>query len=710
MRIGIDVGGTFTDFVVFDPDDGGLETFKVLSTPEDPAAAVLEGLRRLRPEAYGAEAAEDPAPAASDGPAADPSGRDEIVHGSTVATNAVLERRGAKTALVATRGFRDVLEIGRQARPALYDLFADPPPPLVPAERRFELTERVDRRGEAIVPLAEEELEPLVAAIRETGAESVAVSLLFSFLRPDHEAGVTERLRQAGFHVSASHEVLPEFREYERTSTTALDAYVTPVLDRYLGRLEAALPAAGLRIMQSNGGSAAVAEARRRGVHSVLSGPAGGVVGAVRVARAAGVERVITFDMGGTSTDVSLAVGEPRLAAEGEIAGLPVRVPLIDLHTVGSGGGSVAHVDAGGALRVGPRSAGADPGPACYGRGGREATVTDANLVLGRLPADRFLGGAMALDEGAAREVLERVAAEAGIGGAGALDAAERAALGVLRVAEAHMARALRVISVERGHDPADFTLVSFGGAGGLHAARLARALGIRRVLVPPAASTLSALGMLLAPVARDYVRTVMLPGDVPPAELEARIRPLRERALAELAAEGVPEAEAELRAELDVRYRGQSWELQVPLGPDFLARFHTAHEAAYGHADPAAAVEVVSLRLRAAGERPPPALPEAEPGPPDPSEARIGLRPVVLEAESRGAGDARGAAGSDAGSDAGGGPARLEVPFYAAEALRPGHRIPGPAVIVREDTTVFLAPGDRAEVDRGFRLRIEVP
>ncbi len=695
MRIGIDIGGTFTDFVVFEPGVGTLATFKVLSTPGDPAAAVLEGLSRVRSskDAFGSEAdselgSETDSELELDPRAVSGSGTLRIVHGSTVATNAVLERRGAPTALVTTRGFRDVLRIGRQARPALYDLRVRRAEPLVPPERCFEVDERVDRRGEVILPLDDEEVDRLVRVLRETGAESVAVSLLFSFARPEHEERVAERLRREGFFVSASSHVLPEFREYERASTTVLDAYVTPVLDRYLGRLEQELGGAELRIMLSNGGSARAAEARRQGVRSVLSGPAGGVVGAVRVARAAGLEKVITFDMGGTSTDVSLADGEPRLTAEGELAGVPVRVPIVDLHTVGSGGGSVAYVDTGGALRVGPRSAGADPGPTCYGRGGEEPTVTDANLVLGRLPADRFLGGAMTLDMGAARAALERLAVEAGIeGGPDAgddLNSAERAALGVIRVAEAHMERALRVISVERGHDPADFALVSFGGAGGLHATRLARALGIGRVLVPPEASTLSALGMLLAPVARDYVLTVMLPGDTSHQKLEERLRPLRERGRSDLRAEGVGEEEAQLRAELDVRYAGQSWELSVPLTADYLERFHAVHEEAYGHADRGAAVEVVNLRLRAWGALPVPRLPEGERGPPHPSAALLDRRPVVV------------------------GGCRCEVPFYLAERLQPGHRVDGPAVVVRSDTTVLLEPGDRAEVDRGFRLLID--
>lgn len=704
MRIGIDIGGTFTDFVTFDEATGRLDSFKLLSTPRDPAEAVLEGLRRIRGE--GAERADTGAlgrpagalgrPAGAGEPSASVDGRprDAIVHGSTVATNAVLERRGSRTALLTTRGFRDVLAIGRQARPFLYDLMADPPEPLVPETLRFEVTERVDRKGEVLVALVEEELGPLIQRLRERRAESVAVSFLFSFLRPAHEERVTARLREEGFFVSASSDVLPEFREYERTSTTVLDAYVTPVLDRYLERLESGLEGASLRVMQSNGGSADVREARRHGVRSVLSGPAGGVVGALHLARAAGLERVITLDMGGTSTDVSLATGEPGLTAEAEIGGLPLRVPVVDLHTVGSGGGSLAAVDAGGALRVGPRSAGADPGPACYGRGGERATVTDANVVLGRLPPDRFLGGELPLDADAACAALDRLAREAGIGAADGLSAAERIALGVVRVVNAHMDRALRVISVQRGHDPRDFALLSFGGAGGLHASRLARGLGIGRVVVPPAASTLSALGMLVAPVARDYVRTVMLPGDTPFEELEGRARSLARRGRAEVGAEGVPEDRIEVWSEAEVRYLGQSWELTVALAPDFVARFHRAHQAAYGHADPEAPVEVVNLRVRAFGRTDLPALPEAEPGPAeDPADALLDRRPAVV----------------GRGSEEGMGARKREIRFYDAERLQPGHRMRGPAVVVRRDTTVYLAPGDRAEVDRRFQLVVTV-
>mgnify|MGYP006281329439 CR=1 FL=1 len=665
-RIGVDVGGTFTDFVLYDPEAGTYRTLKVFSTPEDPSEGVRRGLDR----------------AEADSP-------EEVVHGSTVATNAVLERKGARTALVTTGGFEDVLTIARQNRTDLYDLSAGRPAPLVPPDRCFGVDERVDGEGRVLRELDEEELDPLVDALRAADVESVAVSLLFSFLHPEHEERVAERLRDEGFDVSRSSEILPEFREYERASTTAVNAYVGPILDRYLGRLDRSLGDSRFRIMQSNGGSVGTGEARRHGVRSILSGPAGGAVGALRVARGAGHENVISFDMGGTSTDVSLLRGGVEVTSEARVGGLPVRVPVIDIHTVGAGGGSVGRVDAGGALRVGPESAGADPGPACYGRGGERATVTDAHVVLGRLPPDAFLGGRIALDADRAERALDAVGREAGLEPGDGLSRAERAALGVVRVANAHMERALRVISVERGHEPEDFAMVSYGGAGGLHAAELARRLGIAEVVVPPAASVLSAFGMLSADVVRDYVRTVMLPGDTRVEELRERIRPMAERGRRDVGAEGVPTDRIHVEPALDMRYRGQSYELEVPLEEEFVSRFHREHRRAYGHAEPGAPVEVVNLRVRAVGEVRPPPLPDREPGPADPEEALRSTRPVVLGAD--------GAVG------------RSEVPVYDGEALRPGHEVPGPAVVARSDTTVLLGPGDRARVDRRSNMRVSV-
>ena len=669
LRIGIDIGGTFTDFVVFDPAEGTLRTFKLLSTPADPAEAVLQGLRRIREEAS--------SPVLS------------LIHGSTVATNALLERKGAAAALVTTRGFGDVLQIGRQNRPALYDFFADPPSPLIPADLRFEVDERVDHEGNVVKALDDQRCGRSGSKSDRSGSEECAVCLLFSFLHPEHEQVLAERLRAQGILVSLSSEILPEYREYERMSTTAVNAYVSPVLDNYLNHLEAELPVGmNMRVMQSNGGNISLGEARRFGVRCILSGPAGGVVGCDYVARQAlsseipsadnDPVRVITFDMGGTSTDVSLIDGKPQVTTEAVVGGCPIRIPLLDIHTIGAGGGSIARVDAGGALRVGPASAGANPGPACYGRGGDLPTVTDANLVLGRLQAEHFLGGQMPLEADRAYAALARLGA--GLG----LDPL-RAALGVVQVANVHMEGALRVISVERGHDPRRFSLLSFGGAGSLHAADLARGLGIPRVLVPPLASTLSAFGMLATEVVKDYTRTVMLPGDTPVAELAARLEPLARRGREEIRAEGVAEADIRFEPSLDMRYRGQSYELIVPFGETVYADFHALHEQQYGYARRDGPVEVVNLRLRAVGRVSPPPLPRRAFGDQDPSPALIESRPVVFADGPR--------------------PTRL----YRAEKLQPGNRIEGPAVVVRSDTTILVGPADTATVDACDNLIIEV-
>ncbi|MFZ2360071.1 MAG: hydantoinase/oxoprolinase family protein [Anaerolineae bacterium] len=681
MRIGIDIGGTFTDFVLFDPSSGELRTFKRLSTPHDPAEAVLAGIgERLTVIGDQTPITDHRLPFTDHR-----SPLTEIVHGSTVATNALLERKGARTALIATAGFRDLLAIGRQNRSHLYDFFADRPEPLVPAELRLEIAERVDRHGQALWTLDPAELTRLVDKLRSAGVESVAVCLLFSFANPAHEQQIGDALRRAGLLASLSSEILPEFREYERASTTVINAYVSPALDRYLGRLAEQLQGVEFRIMQSNGGSISAAQARREAVRSILSGPAGGAVGAFHVAQAAGFQRVLTFDMGGTSTDVALCDGGIQVTSEGEIGGLPVRIPLIDIHTVGAGGGSLARVDAGGALRVGPQSAGANPGPACYGRGGADATVTDANLVLGRLPADRFLGGQMALDAAASEAALTRLAQAAQLVAATGLTLAQTAALGVVQIANAHMERALRVISVERGHDPADFALLSFGGAGGLHACDLARGLGVQTVIVPPGASTLSAFGMLVADVVKDYVQTVMVAGTVGYQEMRETMERMEARGLAEVKAEGVAVERITLYAQMDVRYRGQAYELTVPLTPDFATAFHAEHQRVYSHSQPDAALEIVNLRLRAVGSVPRPVLPAAEPGDPDPSAAYLGHRPVVLSA------------------------GLASVPLFDGAALHPGHAIAGPAIVVYKDTTVFLDAEDRATVDHHFNLVIAV-
>ncbi len=672
MRIGIDIGGTFTDFVLFDPASGDLRTFKRLSTPGDPARAVLAGL--------GLDDA-----SASDAITLGGAAVTTIVHGSTVATNALLERKGVRTAFVATAGFGDLLAIGRQNRSQLYDFFTDRPAPLVPAALCREVRERVDQHGAVLQPLAVDELAALAADLTAANVEAVAVCLLFSFANPTHEQQVGAALQTLGVPVSLSSALLPEFREYERASTTVINAYVSPVLDRYLGELAERLRGCDFRIMQSNGGSIGAAQARREAVRSILSGPAGGAVGAFYVAQQAGFTRILTFDMGGTSTDVALCDQAIRITSEGEIGGLPVRIPVIDIHTVGAGGGSLARVDGGGALRVGPHSAGAVPGPACYGRGGTTATVTDANLVLGRLAADHFLGGALPLDRAASEAALSRLAADAGLYAQGELSPAQVAARGVVQIANAHMERALRVISVERGFDPRDFALLSFGGAGGLHACDLARALGVRTVLVPPGASTLSAFGMLAADVVKDYSQTVMLPGTTPYADLRAAAAMLEQRGLTEVAAEGVPPGQITLFPQLDVRYRGQAYELTVPLDTAFAAAFHAEHARVYGRNRPDAPLEIVTLRVRAVGSVPRPVLPAAEPVDAPATAALLEERPVVLTSG-------------------------LQLTrFYDGAALQPGHWLTGPAVVVYKDTTVLLQAGDTARVDRHCNLIVAV-
>ena len=649
--VGVDTGGTFTDFVLL--EDGELRVHKVLSTPSDPAGAILQGLSDL---GVGEELA-------------------ALVHGSTVATNAVLERKGVKTGLITTEGFRDVLEIGRQTRPKLYAIRVEREPTLVPRDLRVEVTERLDELGDVLIPLDDDSVDEAVSTLARAGVDSVAVCLLFSFANPDHERRVALAARGAGLHVSASFEVLPEFREYERTSTVVLNAYVAPIMDRYLGRLEQSLPgAATFRIMQSNGGSISATTARQEAARTLLSGPAAGVVGAAYVASAAGFDRSISFDMGGTSTDVALIEGDVTETTDGSIGGHPTKLPMIDIHTVGAGGGSIAWFDSGGALRVGPRSAGADPGPAAYGRQGSEPTVTDANVVLGRLIPDAFLGGGMRLDREAAlkavTEIAERLDSTVG-----------EAALGMVRVANANMEAAIRVISVERGHDPRLFTLVAFGGAGPLHACELANALRIPRVLVPSTPGVLSALGMLAADILKDYVQTVMVGAEQAAERVEPIFAELEQRGRDDLAREGIDQEQTSIERYLDLRYVGQSYELQVPYEGDLEAavrQFHDAHERRFGYSDPTERVQVVNVRLKARGIADRPRI-DREAVDPNAIAEPNAVRPVVF--------------GSDAGAN------ELQTPIFDRATLQPGVRISGPAIVTQYDTTTVLPPGWRLSV-----------
>jgi N-methylhydantoinase A len=592
-RIGVDVGGTFTDLVLAD-DAGTLRIVKVPSTPPDFQLAVLDAVAKALGAGNGVRAA-------------------RVVHGSTVATNALLQRAGEPVAFITTEGFRDMLLIGRQNRPSLYALRVSRPQPITARENWFTVRERVGASGEVVEPLRDEDVDRLIEAVRARGLRHAAVCLLFSFVNPVHERRVGERLTQAGVTASLSCDVLPEFREYERASTTAINAALRPAVQSYLHALHSGLPKSveALEIMHSGGGTFSAADAAANAAHLVLSGPAGGVIGAAHVAGQAGFSDVITYDMGGTSTDVATVLGgRPQWTTATKVDGLPIGLPMFDIHTVGAGGGSVAFLDAGGALRVGPRSAGASPGPACYARGGTEPTVTDANLVLGRILPDAFLGGAMPLDAGLARDAIAPLAAAMG-------KTETEAALGIVTVAEGNMAHAIRAVTARRGHDPRRFTLVTFGGAGGLHACALAEALDVPRVLVPPYCGVLSALGMVVAAPVVDVSQTVVHLGDqLDDARIAAECGRLNL-----LASQALPdERTAAVEVYADVRFRGQSHELKVRVGrPEMSAiesAFRADYEREFGRCPEGRAAELVTLRLRRVGETPALSLPLVAPAP----------------------------------------------------------------------------------------------
>lgn len=648
--LAVDTGGTFTDLLLF--RGGKVEVLKVPSTPDDPSRAILEGARTLLGEAAAGYL---------------------LLHGSTVATNAILERKGARVVLVTNRGFQDVIEIGRQNRPQLYALVGHRPPPLVAREDRIGIQGRLGPEGEEVTPLDPEELEGL--AQRVEGAESLAVCLLHAYADTGHEEAVARALEGVDVPLSVSSRILPEYREYERTSTTVVNAYVAPVMSRYLGRLSRESGAERVAIMGSNGGMLAVERAVREPVHTVLSGPAGGVVGAMHWAREVGVEGIVTFDMGGTSTDVSLCPGRPLNTREFEIDGQPVAIPVIDIHTVGAGGGSLARVDAGGALRVGPESAGAVPGPIAYGRGGTEVTVTDAHVWLGRIPEAGFLGGKGELHRDAVEQPLRELAARLG-------RTPEEAAEGVLAVANTAMERALRVISVERGFDPRELALVAFGGAGALHAADLAERLGVREALIPPDPGLLSAYGILTAPPTREASRTVLLSSadEGTGAAVEEELARLATEAAERLVSEDrVAPSSVTVREWVDVRYRGQSFELRVP-ARGWVEAFHAAHESRYGYARRDAALEAVTLRAVATApglEVASPSLPEADGPPPfTPGTTVVGGTPT---------------------------PCR----HYWRRELRPGHTLAGPALVLDYSATTWLPVGWRMEVHPSGVLRM---
>ena len=658
MRAAIDTGGTFTDCVYL--EGGELRVLKVFSTPADPGGAVLDALGRIG--AVGAIG---------------------VRHGTTIGTNAMLERRGGPVAFVTTAGFEDTIAIGRQTRSDLYDWFAAAPVCLVPRGMRFGIAERVSAEGKVLGAPSDGELRELAEAIGASGAKAIAVSLLFSFANSETERRVEAVLSGLGIPVSAAYRILPEFREYERASATVVNAYLAPRMQEYLLRLSERVSAthegSALAVMQSSGGIVSARLAAREPVRTVLSGPAGGVLGASRVAAWAGFERIIGLDMGGTSTDVFLSDarrGGVRRTRESVVAGVPVSVPMLEIHTAGAGGGSIARLDEGGMLRVGPESAGADPGPICFGRG-TAATVTDANLLLGRLDEASFLGGSVRLDGERTRKLM--------LGQKGSLGSVEEFAAGILRVVETEMEKAIRVISVEQGFDPREFTLVAFGGGGPVHACSLARALRIPTVLIPTMPGALSALGILLADVVRDHARTVMLGGDSI-GELAPHFAELEELAAAEFAAEGL---KGVAEYSLDVRYAGQGYELNVGWGGRSpgasIEEFHEAHRRRYGFCDRGKRVQIVNLRLRmtAAGETYTPARGEVRPG--DGRAAFCGERKIFF----------------DGGF--------LDSRLYRREGLRAGDAIEGPAMITEYTSATIVPPGCRAAVDAFGNLAIGV-
>ena len=585
-RVGVDTGGTFTDFVF--EQDGHLNLFKLPSTPSDPSLAIQQGLARICTET---------------GSQLD---QIEVVHGTTVGTNALLQRLGARTALITTKGFEDVLVIGRQARPELYNLNAIKPPPLVADELRLGIKERVVASGEVIEQLDEHDLARLVRKLRQSKVEAVAISLLFSFLHPEHEERIAAALAKLNVPLSISSRIHPEYREYERTSTVVINAYLQPLMGRYLSNLskpKAQSTKLNLRVMQSSGGSISADVAAAEPVRTILSGPSGGVVGALRAAQLAGLQNIISFDMGGTSTDVALCDGGAiRTTNEATVAGLPVAVSVMDIHTVGAGGGSIARVDEGGSLRVGPESAGADPGPACYGRS-LLPTVTDAHVVLGHFGGMGLLGGEFKLDEKRAFEAMTKLANDLSKV-SGKRCSVTTAAEGVVSVANTNMERALRHISVERGHDPRQFALLPFGGAGGLHAVDLARALRIPTIIAPTAPGALSAVGVLVADVIKDQSRTVMLTHETKqPSRLARVFREMEKEAATVLRAEGFAAPRQRHERSLAMRYRGQSFELEIGnLTGDLGAEFHRVHRERYGYAQEQSEIEIVSARLRSFG------------------------------------------------------------------------------------------------------------
>jgi N-methylhydantoinase A len=699
LRVAIDTGGTFTDCVWI--DRGSLRMLKVFSTPGDPSEAIVEALRKITPQ-----------------------GELIILHGTTVGTNTLLERKGARTALVTTAGFEDAIEIGRQARPKLYDFFFDRIEPLVPTDLRFGIEERTASDGKILTDPSTADLEFLASQVKAKQPESIAISLLFSFANPRNEQAVAEVLRPLGVPLSISHQILPEFREYERTSTAVINAYLQPVMQHYLENLErraeqlrqerpvkyrverrfsaaksahknvgASAPESRIFVMQSSGGITALASAASEPVRTVLSGPAGGVVGAAASARASGFKRIIAFDMGGTSTDVSLVEGAITTSSHAEVAGLPIGVPMLDIHTVGAGGGSMARFDAAGVLRVGPESVSADPGPICYGRG-TQPTVTDANLLLGRLQPTRFLGGDFTLDLERTRRVTTEWLKKEWLKQQRTPLTIEQFAAGVIRVVNSTMEKAIRVVSIERGRDPRDYALVAFGGAGGLHACALAEALSVPRVIVPALPGALSALGILVSDVVKDYSHTVLwrVSGKLPVSQLNGEFSALQKQAAKDFQNEAW-QGRVHYKQTVDLRYRGQGYELNLPYTRNLLADFHSEHQRRYGYAHATREAELVTLRLRASLRSSKLRTTTAHvgtaalgrPGRAKPGSPSLPKASVFFDAK------------------------KLATSIYSRDTLKPGKTYQGPAIITEYSATTVIPPNTRFHLDPAANLIVTI-
>ncbi len=659
-RIGIDCGGTFTDFILI--SDNTFEVHKILSNAEDPSIAIVNGLNDLNKLDI-----------------------ETIAHGTTVATNTLLERKGAKTGLITTKGFEDVLSIGRQNRSSLYDLNQDKPKPLILESNIWGITERIDKNGNIIYELDGENLDEIIESIKSSGIDSIAVSLLFSFQNSLHEDFINQKLSEIDLNLykSISSQVLPEFREYERTSTVVVNSYVGPIIDKYLGNLEGKIENSNLRIMQSSGGAISSKQARNQPVRTMLSGPAGGVVGSFWISQLAGFDHIITLDMGGTSTDVSLCPGEIQKSTQTKIDGLPISVPMIDIVTVGAGGGSIAYIDSGNSLSVGPESAYSNPGPACYGVG-TKPTVTDANFALESASADYFLGGRMQLNK-------SRSAAALGVLGDQLDLNTTEISLGVLKVVNSNMERAVRKVSLERGYDPRDFTLVAFGGSGPIHSCELASELSIPRVLVPQYPGVLSALGVAIADVEKDYVQTIMLGEEKFDYDsIQKLYEPMKENGSYDLEQEGFKQSDIIIQKLLDVRYRGQSFELTIECPddekkfiPDIRNAFNKYHYERFGYNDETQSLEVVNLRLRVVGVTKKIEMKSVEPThrlAQDSGNTNIGFVNAGL----------------------------LDSKVYERSKLVPGNYFQGPGLVVQMDCTVLVPPDWKAKVDGWHNLILE--